>query len=52
MVLVKEWLLASIEDLKERALTVDAAGLYSLQGEAKAHKKLLRTIIEKPHNVD
>lgn len=34
-------LLASIEDLKERALTVDAAGLYSLQGEAKAHKKLL-----------
>lgn len=52
LVLVKEWLLASIEDLKERALTVDAAGLYSLQGEAKAHKKLLRTITEKPHNVD
>lgn len=50
--MVKEWLLASIEDLKEKALTVDQSGLAGLQGEAKAYKKLLRTIIEKPHNVD
>ena len=49
---MKEWLLASVEDLKEKALTVDAAGLAALQGEAKAYKKLLRTITEKPHNVD
>jgi hypothetical protein len=52
LVLVKEWLLASIEELKERALTVEPTGLASLQGEAKAHKRLLRTITEKPHNVD
>jgi hypothetical protein len=52
LVLVKEWLLASIEELKEKALTVEPTGLASLQGEAKAHKRLLRTITEKPHNVD
>lgn len=52
MVLVKEWLLSSIEELKEKALTVEPDGLKSLQGEAKAHKKLLRVITEKPHNVD
>ena len=50
--LVKEWLLASVEELKEKALTVEPEGLKNLQGEAKAYKKLLRTITEKPHNVD
>lgn len=49
---MKEWLLANVEDLKEKALAVDQAGLTALQGEAKAYKKLLRTITEKPHNVD
>ena len=52
LVLVKEWLLASVEELKEKALTVEPTGLLSLQGEAKAYRKLLRTITEKPHNVD
>ena len=49
---VKEWLLASVEELKEKALTVEPTGLLSLQGEAKAYRKLLRIITEKPHNVD
>lgn len=49
---MKEWLLASIEELKEKGLTVEPSGLQSLQGEAKAYKKLLRAMTEKPHNVD
>lgn len=49
---VKEWLLASVEELKEKALTVEPTGLLSLQGEAKAYRKLLRIITEKPRNVD
>lgn len=52
LVPVKEWLLASVEELKEKALTVEPNGLLSLQGEAKAYRKLLRIITEKPRNVD
>jgi hypothetical protein len=52
MSLVKEWLLASIDDLKERALAIEPAGLAGLHGEARGYRRLLRTIIEKPHTVD
>lgn len=52
LVLVKEWLLANIEELKEKALTVEPSGLAAVQGEAKAYRKLMRTINDKPHNVD
>ena len=52
MALVKEWLSASIDDLKERAMTIDPADLRGLQGEVKAHKRLFRALTEKPLHVD
>lgn len=50
--MVKEWLSASIDDLKERAVTIDPVDLRGLQGEIKAHRRLLRVLTEKPLHVD
>ena len=42
----------SVEELKERALLVAQADLPALQGEARGYKRLLRTIDERPINID
>jgi len=49
---VREWLRHSVEELKERALLVTPADLPALQGEARGFKRLLRTIDERPLNID